>query len=82
MNFDKLYPNIIPSLGPESEVLFEGAPIFKYGDPKPCWNCGNFTNWIDISFEAYLCSEECERQKWKEFEEAYNRATEKYGPPN
>jgi hypothetical protein len=82
MNFDDLYPNIIPSLGPESEISFEGSHLFKYGESKPCWNCGNLTNWIDILFEAQICSEECERQKWKEYWEAFNEATKKYGPPN
>lgn len=36
---------------------------------KPCCVCGKFTNRIEINYEAYVCSMECERvlnsQMWR-----------------
>ena len=28
---------------------------------KPCWICGKATNKIEINYEAYICSSECEK---------------------
>ena len=28
---------------------------------KPCWICGKLTNKIEINYEAYICSSECEK---------------------
>ena len=36
----------------------------------PCWHCGKETRWIEINFESWLCSPECNAAKWKEYEEA------------
>ena len=59
----------------------------KYGDLKPlevrdnilcsrtlgkCWNCGALTRFIEINYEAYLCSEECEWAKDEEVNKACN----------
>jgi hypothetical protein len=66
MKFDDLYPNQPQDLM-QHDVEFEGSSLFKYGEKHPCWNCGELTNWIDILFEANLCSEECERVKWSEY---------------
>lgn len=32
-----------------------------------CWNCGRKTNWVDLSFEAYLCSPHCVHRKTQQF---------------
>ena len=72
MKFDLLYPNH-PTTISQKDVQFEGSCLFKYGEEKPCWNCEEPTNWIDLNFGAYLCSEECERQKWSEFERDFNK---------
>ena len=72
MKFDALYPHQ-PTNVTQREVEFEGSSLFKYGEPRPCWNCGEPTSWIDIIFEAPLCSEECERQKWAEFKRDFNK---------
>lgn len=72
MKFDLLYPNQPMTLD-QHDIEFEGSSIWKYGEPNPCWNCGELTSWIDLNFEAYLCSEECERQKWAEFIRDFNK---------
>ena len=64
MNFDELYPNT----GCGEEFEFEGTIIAKGNDEYSCWNCGKKTKWFDLSFLAPLCSEECVRAKWEEFE--------------
>ena len=40
---------------------------------SPCWHCGEMTGWIEINFEAYLCSTECVDTKWAEFISAYKK---------
>ena len=39
-------------------------------EAKPCWNCGDLTHWVSLSFEAHLCSEECADAKWEEYTDA------------
>jgi len=60
MKFDKKYPN-----AKYLEVFDEG--IMKGKKPHVCWHCGEGCNWVDIDFEAHLCSEECQQAKWKEY---------------
>jgi hypothetical protein len=67
--FDVLYPNQ-PTNQLNEDIYFEGSSLVKVDDTQPCWNCKEPTSWIDINFEAYLCSEECERAKWKEYYDA------------
>lgn len=60
----------------------------KYKDLKPmqvrdnylrgktwgkCWHCGAPTQFIEINYEAHLCSEECEQAKDEEINEACKR---------
>jgi len=74
MKFDSLYPNQSTEIRQQG-VVFEGSELIKsWGKPKPCWNCGELTLWVDTSFGAHLCSEECERQKWKEYWEDTRRS--------
>jgi hypothetical protein len=64
MKFDALYPDASPG----DEMVFEGSGVLKcLGTGSPCWHCRELTTWVDINFEAYLCSEECERAKWSEY---------------
>jgi len=70
MKFEELYPNAKYT----DEIQFEGSFLIKGDDRQKCWNCGEFTIWIDVLFEAYLCSEECERQKWREYFDAERKA--------
>jgi len=36
-------------------------------DYKPCWICGKLTNKIEINYEAYICSHECEKIADKQY---------------
>lgn len=33
----------------------------------PCWHCDELTNFFDIDFGTYLCSEECQDAKIEEY---------------
>lgn len=44
----------------------------------PCWHCGKETVWIEINFESWLCSPECNAAKWKEYEEAARHAPQSH----
>jgi hypothetical protein len=52
-----------------TEIEYKGSNLFKSPTIANCWHCGDLTYWIDINFEAHLCSEECEDAKWDEFYE-------------
>lgn len=69
MKFDKRYPNAQPG----QEIEYDGAYLFKSDKSSPCWHCKELTSWIDLSFETWLCSEECEQAKWNEYFAAYNQ---------
>ena len=51
------------------EDKYPGAPIdhdtpdhrYRSGVIGTCFMCGQRTAWVDICFEAHLCSEECDR---------------------
>ena len=63
MIFDDMYP--------DAEVFthfdFEGTEIVKSQYPGKCWYCNNETYFVDIYFGKHLCSEECNRCKWAEY---------------
>ena len=65
MKFSEKYPNMRP--------IVDEAPngIIRVHEKQPCWNCGELTEYIDINFEAYLCSEECQAQKDSEYIDAF-----------
>lgn len=35
--------------------------------PRPCWQCGKWTDKVEINFEASLCSVECYTIKEAEY---------------
>jgi hypothetical protein len=49
--------------------------ITKVESETPCLHCGKLSQFVDLDFEANFCSEECNRAKWQEYEEA-NEADE------
>lgn len=49
------------------EFNFEGDTIIYFPDSLgKCCVCGEQTHFVSLSFEAYHCSEECNRKTWKE----------------
>lgn len=50
-----------------TEINYKGTYLFKSPIIGNCWNCRDLTYWVDIDFEAYLCSEECEDAKREEY---------------
>lgn len=30
----------------------------------PCWICRKSTNYVEVNFEAHICSRECEERAW------------------
>ncbi len=65
MKFSEKYPNMKPIVDEAPNSIIRG---YK---KKPCWNCGELTEYIDINFEAHLCSEECQAQKDLEYIDAF-----------
>jgi len=63
MKFDDKFPEAKHL----DQFSFEGSEVIKGDTEGKCWNCGEMTLWADISFMAYLCSEECSKQKWNEY---------------
>ena len=51
MKFKEKYPNAINGEMVESTLLV--------GDSNNCIMCGKLTPFIDIDFEAHVCSDEC-----------------------
>lgn len=62
MKYADKYPDM-------KDIHDERDLIIKGTSDKPCFNCGTPTPYIEISFEAHMCSEECNDQKWREYEE-------------
>ena len=60
MKFKDLYSNC--------EHLEEVAPSIIYSKNRGnCYICRKETNFIDIDFECYICSEECEHQMSEDY---------------
>ena len=36
---------------------------------RPCWNCKKETYNVSLAFETPMCSEECDNEKYKWYEE-------------
>lgn len=69
MLFDDRHPGVAVTFqceDPDFEVV-------KLEAKNPCWHCGRPTQWVELNFEAHLCSEECVDAKWKEYFEACNK---------
>lgn len=67
--FDELYPDAAEgdqSTDPDFEVI-------RLEVERPCWHCNHATRWVELNFEAHLCSTECVDAKWREYFEACRR---------
>ncbi len=60
MKFDEKYPSALPNI----EHNFEGSTVFKVKGSGECAVCHTQTSWCDLSFECFVCSEECDRKMW------------------
>jgi len=68
MEYKAKYPN-----AQVNEEVEHG--IVKGVEETPCIHCGEPSQFVDLDFEGNFCSEECNRAKWQEYEEA-NEADE------
>lgn len=65
MIYEEKYPNAKPKDRLYDDVLLVGTP-------GPCAVCGKETRFIDICWEAHICSDECEKELCDEFMQALN----------
>jgi len=56
MTLDEQFPDA--EMGCEKQ----GGYVKLLVEPKPCFMCGTLTQWVDLGYEAPLCSVECDRQ--------------------
>jgi len=75
MTFDERYP--------DAELWFQPGDdmneVMKCPEAKPCWQCGTPTRFVELNFEAHVCSEACNDAAWRDYFEACRKAFEKYG---
>ncbi len=62
---------------PTTDINFDGDTMIHGKTARPCFNCHTLTNWVSISFEAHICSEECNTKVWKDYQEACQKTSEK-----
>jgi len=85
--FNELFAHVAQGKTPADSMTREeydklGNTLYKYyvgmclrgTQMGPCWICGELSEWIEISFEACICSEECNVQAWENFEKACREA--------
>lgn len=51
-------------------IIVGGSELIHAHGASTCWHCGKTTEWVEINFEAYLCSDECLSAKIDEYLEA------------
>lgn len=60
MKYNKKYSEAIPYTMVDATIMYSNKA-------DNCYVCGNLTNFIDVDFEAHICSEECEDKLIGEF---------------
>jgi len=60
VRLDDAYPNAL--VGTE----LPGGYVKMAGDARPCFMCGTLTHWVDLGYEAPLCSPECDEAARKD----------------
>lgn len=60
MKYDQKYPNAKP-------LEMVDATIMCGKNADNCCHCGRLTKFVDVDFEAHICSEECEEAMTDEF---------------
>ena len=76
---DKTYFSEDHPLRAGDQIHFEGSFLIRGKKTGSCWNCGLPTLWIDGNFMTRLCSEECERDRWKEYNDECIRLAKRDG---
>ena len=61
MKFDQKFPDADEGFEPKDLL------VFKSSKEQPCAMCKENTSWINLCFEANVCSEECLDALWKEY---------------
>lgn len=62
-----------PNAKPGDRIEVEGDELIRTERAEFCWDCGRGCQWISTSFYAYFCSEQCLKNKWKEYWEAMRK---------
>jgi hypothetical protein len=57
MKYDDKFPYALTN----DKELYDGCMI-KAVIPSFCFVCGNLTQWVDIDYQGFICSEECQRR--------------------
>jgi len=93
MKFDVAFPYVEPGKSPASYISQEEYMVLPQNNHKfvmahcfrasdsiklPCWICGEPTSWLEVSFEAPICSEECDDKAWKQYSNACTESYRKY----
>lgn len=72
MTFDEQFP--------DAEVWFQPNDpyneVAKGPTARPCWRCGTETQFIELNFEAHVCSEACNDKGWQEYFDALKERIE------
>jgi len=55
VRFDDEYPDVLV------DYELPGGYVKMAGEPRPCFMCGFPTCWVDLGYEAPLCSPECDK---------------------
>ncbi len=73
MNFNKKYPGAIPGKVYENSMRLtprENLDIEVGGEYRGCRKCKEPTRWVEVNFDAPVCSEECLQQMDADFRNA------------
>jgi len=62
VKFTDLYPFV-----DDLEVCHDDRMMYDANHQEPCWCCEQQTHWVEINFQASLCSTECLRIKLDEY---------------
>lgn len=65
LTFDEIYPDAPLWFQPPKREEDDG--VMKGPECRECWNCGTLTYYVDLNFEAHLCSEGCRDVKWESY---------------
>lgn len=66
MKYDEKYPD-----GESAGMEPKDQDMVRVSEARECWHCREMTRWASLSFEAFLCSEECSDAKWNEYFDAW-----------